>query len=298
MAMGNVNIGRIGVWYGMIDMLSTPDAQKAAQEIEALGYGALWVAEAVGRDPFVSATLLLSATENLALCTGIANIYARDPMTMSAGHKTVCEAFPNRFLLGLGVSHGHLVAGIRKHDWSKPYSYMVEYLERMRSALFMAKGPDVDGDIVLAALRPRMLELSATAAAGAHPYLTTPAHTADARKILGPDPLLAVEQMVILSTDPEVARRIARAGLAMYIRLPNYVNNLKNYGFTDEDFADGGSDRLVDELVVWGDVDAVTARVKEHLDAGADHVCVQVLHESFDAPIPQLTALAGPLLAL
>ena len=187
---------------------------------------------------------------------------------MSAGHKTVCEAFPNRFLLGLGVSHGHLVAGIRKHDWSKPYSYMVEYLERMRSALFMAKGPDVDGDIVLAALRPRMLELSATAAAGAHPYLTTPAHTADARKILGPDPLLAVEQMAILSTDPEVARRIARAGLAMYIRLPNYVNNLKNYGFTDEDFADGGSDRLVDELVVWGDVDAVTARVKEHLDAG------------------------------
>jgi probable F420-dependent oxidoreductase len=277
MARPAVDIGRVGIWYGGIDALPTPEARRAAQVVEELGFGALWLAEAVGRDPFASAAILLSATERLALATGIANIYARDPMTMAAGQKTLAEAFPGRFLLGLGVSHGHLVAGVRKHDWSKPYSYMVEYLQRMDDALFMAVGPEADPGRVLAALGPRMLELSATRANGSHPYFTTPDHTAVAREAMGPDALLAPEQMVVLSTDPSEARRIARAGMKIYLGLPNYTNNLARSGFDESDWADGGSDRLVDAIVAWGDEATIAARVAEHHAAGADHVCVQVL---------------------
>ena len=277
MARPAVDIGRVGIWYGGIDALPTPEARRAAQVVEEIGFGALWLAEAVGRDPFASAAILLSATERLALATGIANIYARDPMTMAAGQKTLAEAFPGRFLLGLGVSHGHLVAGVRKHDWSKPYSYMVEYLQRMDDALFMAVGPEADPGRVLAALGPRMLELSATRANGSHPYFTTPDHTAVAREAMGPDALLAPEQMVVLSTDPSEARRIARAGMKIYLGLPNYTNNLARSGFDESDWADGGSDRLVDAIVAWGDEATIAARVAEHHAAGADHVCVQVL---------------------
>ena len=277
MARPAVDIGRVGIWYGGIDALPTPEARRAAQVVEELGFGALWLAEAVGRDPFASAAILLSATERLALATGIANIYARDPMTMAAGQKTLAEAFPGRFLLGLGVSHGHLVAGVRKHDWSKPYSYMVEYLQRMDDALFMAVGPEADPGRVLAALGPRMLELSATRANGSHPYFTTPDHTAVAREAMGPDALLAPEQMVVLSTDPSEARRIARAGMKIYLGLPNYTNNLARSGFDESDWADGGSDRLVDAIVAWGDEATIAARVAEHHAASAHHVCVQVL---------------------
>jgi probable F420-dependent oxidoreductase len=152
----------------------------------------------------------------------------------------------------MGVSHGHLVAGVRKHDWSKPYSYMVEYLDRMDKALFMAKGPDDDPGRLLAALGPKMLKLAATRANGAHPYFTTPEHTAIARETMGPDALLAPEQMVVLETDPAEARRIARAGMKIYLGLPNYFNNLVRLGFTEDDRADGGSDRLVDAIVAWG----------------------------------------------
>jgi probable F420-dependent oxidoreductase len=277
MARPAVDIGRVGIWYGGIDALPTAEARRAAQVVEELGFGALWLAEAVGRDPFAASAILLSATERLALATGIANIYARDPMTMAAGQKTLAEAFPGRFLLGLGVSHGHLVAGVRKHDWSKPYSYMVEYLRRMDDALFMAVGPESDPGRVLAALGPRMLELSATSANGSHPYFTTPDHTATAREVMGPDALLAPEQMVVLSTDPSEARRIARAGMKIYLGLPNYTNNLARSGFDESDWTDGGSDRLVDAVVAWGDEATIAARVAEHQAAGADHVCVQVL---------------------
>lgn len=291
-----VDLGRVGVWYGAIDALPTPEARRAAQVIEELGYGSLWVAEAVGRDPFVSAAILLSATERLPIATGIANIYARDPMTMVAGQKTLAEAFPNRFLLGMGVSHGHLVAGVRKHDWSKPYSYMVEYLERMDKALFMAKGPDEDPGRLLAALGPKMLKLSAERANGAHPYFTTPEHTAIARETMGADALLAPEQMVVLETDPAEARRIARAGMKIYMGLPNYFNNLMRLGFTEEDRADGGSDRLVDAIVAWGTEEQIAERVAQHHAAGADHVCVQVLQDGTDFPEDQLRRLAPVLL--
>ena len=296
MSKPSVDIGRVGVWYGMIDALPTADAQRAAQVIEELGYGALWVAEAVGRDPFVSSALLLSATKTLPLATGIANIYARDPMTMAAGQKTLAEAFPDRFLLGLGVSHGHLVAGVRKHDYSKPYSHMVEYLDRMDKALFMARGPQADPGRLLAALGPKMLELSATRAQGAHPYFTTPEHTRIARDVMGPDALLAPEQMVVLETDPVEARRIARAGMKIYLGLPNYFNNLVRLGFDESDREGGGSDRLVDAIVAWGTEAQIADRVAEHHRAGADHVCIQVLQDGMAMPEQQLRRLAPILL--
>ncbi len=292
-----VDIGRIGIWYGGVDALPTPEARRAAQVIEELGYGSMWIAEAVGRDPFVSAAVLMSATERLPVATGIANIYARDPMTMAAGQKTLAEAFPGRFLLGLGVSHGHLVAGVRKHDYSKPYSYMVQYLERMDKALFMAKGPDTDPGRLLAALGPKMLELSATAANGSHPYFTTPEHTKIARDVMGPDALLAPEQMVVLETDPTEARRIARAGMKIYLGLPNYYNNLARLGFDESDWSDGGSDRLVDAIVAWGTEEQIASRVAEHHAAGADHVCVQVLTGDMAMPESEWRRLAPALLS-
>lgn len=297
MAKPSTDIGRVGIWYGGIDALTTPEAKRAAQVVEELGFGALWVAEAVGRDPFVSSAVLLSATTRLPLATGIANIYARDPMTMLAGQKTLAEAYPGRFLLGLGVSHHHLVARVRQHDYSKPYSYMVDYLDRMDSALFMARAADDDGGRVLAALGPKMLELSAAKANGAHPYFTTPEHTSTARGILGADALLAPEQMVVLETDATEARRIARAGMAVYLRAPNYLNNLRRLGFGDDDFADGGTDRLVDAIVAWGTEEQVARRVGEHHAAGADHVCVQVLQDGMSMPEAQWRRLAPALLS-
>ncbi len=291
-----IDIGRVGVWYGQIDALSTPDAQRAARLVEELGYGALWIAEAVGRDPFAFAAVLLSATERLPIATGIANIYARDPMTMAAGQKTLAEAFPNRFLLGMGVSHANLVAGIRKHDYSRPYSAMVDYLDRMDDALFMAVGPETDPPRLLAALGPKMLELAAEKANGAHPYFTTPEHTAVAREAMGRDALLAPEQMVVLDTDPTEARRVGRAGMKIYLGLPNYTNNLARLGFDESDWADGGSDRLVDAIVAWGSEDQIAARIAQHHDAGADHVCIQILHDDREAPEAELRALAPALL--
>lgn len=297
MAKPNVDLGRVGLWYGSIDALPTPEARRAVQTAEELGFPSLWVAEAVGRDPFVSAAVLLSATEKLVIATGIANIYARDPMTMAAGQKTLAEAFPGRFLLGLGVSHGHLVAGVRKHDWSKPYSYMVEYLEKMDKAMFMAVGPTEDPGRLLAALGPKMLKLSAERANGSHPYFTTPDHTVIAREAMGPDALLAPEQMVVLETDPTEARRIARAGMKIYLGLPNYFNNLRRIGFTEDDWENGGSDRLVDAIVAWGTPEQIAERVAQHHAAGADHVCVQVLTDNVrEAPIEQWRRLASVLL--
>jgi probable F420-dependent oxidoreductase len=290
-----VDIGRIGIWYGMIDAVPTPDARRAAQIVDELGFGALWIAEAVGRDPMVAASILLGATERLTVATGIANIYARDPMSMAAGQKTLAEAFPGRFLLGLGVSHGHLVAGVRKHDWSKPYSAMVDYLDRMDSALFMAVQPTVAPRRVLAALGPKMLTLAATRADGAHPYFTTPDHTRIARETMGEGHLLAPEQMVVVETDPTEARRIARAGMKIYLGLPNYFNNLRRIGFDESDWSDGGSDRLVDAIVAWGTPAQIAARVAEHHAAGADHVCLQVLQDGFAVPERQWRELRDAL---
>jgi probable F420-dependent oxidoreductase len=295
MAYPSVDIGRFGIWYGMIDSLPTPQAQETAQLVEELGFGALWLAEAVGRDPFVMSSLLLGSTSRLALATGIANIYARDPMTMNACQQSVAEAFPGRFLLGLGVSHGHLVAGIRKHDWTRPYTYMSDYLDRMDAALYFAPKPSEAPGRVLAALGPKMLRLSATKANGAHPYFQTPAHTKLARETMGADALLAPEQMIVLSEDRDEARRIARAGMQIYLGLPNYYNNLARLGFDESDWSDGGSDRLVDAIVAWGSDETVAARIREHHDAGADHVCVQILTDGTPVTEQQFRRLAAML---
>ncbi|MFN0027892.1 MAG: LLM class F420-dependent oxidoreductase [Acidimicrobiales bacterium] len=291
-------LGRVGVWTGALDGHPTRVAQDAARHLEALGYPSLWVPEAVGRDPFVSSANLLAATNTLALATGIANIYARDPMTTVACRNTLAEAYPDRFVLGLGVSHRHLVTNVRKHDYSRPLAYMKAYLADMDSAMFMAAKPAHEPATVLAALGPKMLELSATAAQGAHPYFTTPEHTALARQTMGPGPALAPEQMVVCSTDASEARRIARAGMAVYLRAPNYLNNLMRLGFDASDWADHNqaSDRLVDAIVAWGSTEQIAARVKAHHDAGADHVCIQVLRADRELPLREWAELAPALL--
>jgi probable F420-dependent oxidoreductase len=280
MAASGFELGRIGIWTGVLDAVPSAEAKRLAGLIEELGFPTLWIPETIGRDPFVTAALLLSATSKLNIATGIANIYARDAVTMANTQKTLEEAFPGRFLLGLGVSHEHLVNRVRKHDYDKPYSAMVRYLDDMDGALFLAVGPAERPATVLAALGPKMLRLSAEKASGAHPYFVPVEHTALAREIVGPDALLAPEQMVVLDTDRARARQTARAGMAIYLRAPNYVNNLKRLGFTDDDVADGGSDKLVDAIVACGDVEAVRQRVQAHFDAGASHVCVQVLGDN------------------
>jgi probable F420-dependent oxidoreductase len=232
----------------------------------------------VGRDPLVSSYLLLSGTERITVATGIANIYGRDPMAMNAGWQTVSEAFPGRFLLGLGVSHQPAVEGLRGHTYGPPLATMREYLDAMDGALYLAAAPSTPPQRCLAALGPRMLALAAERTRGAHPYFIPPEHTALARAALGADALLAPEQMVVLETDAARARRIAREAMTRYVpTLPNYTNNLRRLGFTDDDFAGDLSDRLVDAVVAWGDLDAIRTRVQEHNDAGADHVALQVL---------------------
>ena len=293
--MSFVEIGRIGLWTGVLDAHATSKAQEGAQRAEALGFKTLWIPEAVGRDPMVQAANLLAATTTLTIATGIANIYARDPMTMVSGTNCLAEAYPERFLLGLGVSHKHLVFNVRKHDYSKPLSYMKEYLDGMDAALFMAVGPAQKPSRVLAALGPKMLELSRDRADGAHPYFATPEHTKQASEILGEGKLLCPEQMVVLSTDPGEARSIARKAMAVYMRAPNYLNNLLRLGFGEEDFADGGSDRLVDAIVVWGTVDQIGVRVKAHHDAGATHVCLQALRADSALPLQEWEQLSALL---
>ncbi len=271
-----MELGRIGIW-AFLDMLPAREAQAAAREIEDLGFGALWIPEALGREAFTSAGVLLAGSARLVVATGIANIWARDAMAMAGGQKTLCEAYPGRFLLGMGVSHAPLVEGLRGHEYAKPLTAMRRYLDAMDKAPFTAAPPIGECPRVLAALHPKMLELARERTSGSHPYFVTPEHTARARQILGKDRLLAPEQAVLLETDPETARRIARTHMAIYIGLPNYRRNLIATGFAEEDFANGGSDRLVDAIVAWGDIEVIRARVAAHHAAGADHVCLQVL---------------------
>lgn len=293
-----IDIGRVGIWTAAFEAQPAARAQEAAQELESLGFPILWINEATGRDPFVLSTMLLAGTSTLKMATGIANIYARDPMTMAASQKTLAEAYPGRFLLGLGVSSPVLVEKVRKHSYDKPFSYMESYLTAMDEAMYNSVRAAETPRRVLAALGPRMLELSATKADGAHPYLTTPDHTRTAREIIGPDALLAPEQMVVLETDPTKARAIGRTAVGFYLRAPGYLANLRRLGFTEEDWSDpkAASDRLVDAIVAWGDIDTVARRVREHHDAGADHVCVQALRGDRELPMSEWRELASALL--
>jgi probable F420-dependent oxidoreductase len=277
MAQQAMQLGTFGVWTFQLDVLAAARAQETVAELEELGYGAVWYGEAVGREALTKAGLLLAGTKRIVIATGIANIYGRDPITMAAAQKTLFEAYPNRFLLGLGVSHVPLVENVRGHRYDKPVPTMRAYLDAMDQAPYQAVPPPSKPPRVLAALGPKMLQLSAERANGAHPYNTTPKHTADARALLGSGPYLCPEQAVILETDSAKARTIARKFLAIYLTLPNYTNNWLRLGFQESDFSNGGSDKLIDAVIAWGDLKSVLNRIREHHSAGADHVCIQVL---------------------
>lgn len=264
-----------GVWY-FTDAMSSGEAAETAGRIESLGYSTFWLPDTVGRDPFAHIAWLASQTESLQFATGIANIFHRHPGPMKQAANTLAEQSGGRFVLGLGVSHGPLVAGLRGLDYSKPLTKMRDYLAAMDASPFGATAPDEPPLRLLAALGPKMLELSAFASDGAHPYWTTPDHTAMAREIIGPDALLCVEQKVVFSTDADAARAAGIEALGMYATLPNYRNNWKRLGFT-EDEIERRENRFVDAVVVWGDEDRMRAGVQAHYDAGADHVCVQPL---------------------
>lgn len=292
-----MDLGHVGLWTFALDMQPVPEARDAAQEIESLGYAAIWVPEAVGREAVANSAMLLDATERIVIGTGIANLWARDAMAMSGAHKTLTSAHPDRFLLGIGVSHQSAVEGMRGQTYDKPYSTMREYLDRMDSALYFASPPPAEPVRVLAALGPRMLKLAAERASGAHPYFVPVEHTAFAREQMGQGPLLCPEQAVVLETDPGKARDIARAHMGTYLGLPNYTNNLRRLGWGDEDLTAPGSDKLVDAIVAWGDEATIRGRVAAHHEVGADHVCVQVLTaDPRELPLAQWRTLAPVLL--
>lgn len=284
-----VEVGRIGVWVS--GGLLPPDPMEAGRAVaglEELGYQAVWL----GMSP--AGTLeqpegVLAATSKLAVATGIVSIWNHPPATVAAAYHRVTAAYPGRFLLGLGVSHAHLVEQTGQ-EYAHPYRKLVEFLD----GLDTADQPVPAAGRVLAALGPRVLALARDRAAGAHPYLVTPEHTRRAREVLGSGPLLAPEQKVVLDTDPARAREIARGRLGMYLRAPNYIANLRRLGFTDEDISTA-SDRLVDALVAWGDEEAIARRVAEHHAAGADHVCIQALTSEQALPWDQWRALAAAL---
>jgi probable F420-dependent oxidoreductase len=270
-------LGRIGTWSFELERLGAAQARGYVRELETLGIAALWIPEALGsKEVFAHAGLLLAASERLVIATGIANIWARDATAMANGHRALAEAYPRRFLLGLGVSHAPAVK-MRGASYAKPVASMARYLDAMDKAPFTGAAPAETPARVLAALGPRMLRLAGERSIGAHPYFVPVTHTTIARKELGHGPLLAVEQAAVLSTDPAVARATARRHMKRYLSLDNYANNLRRLGWTDADLANDGNDALVDEIVAWGDVQAIRRRVDVHLANGADHVCVQLL---------------------
>lgn len=285
-----MQIGKIGVWY-FTDGMSATDAATAAKRIEGLGYSALWLPETVGRNPFAHAAWLLANTTSLVVATGIANIYHREPGVTLAAQHTLAEQSDNRFLLGLGVSHKPLVEGLRGLSYGKPVSTMRTYLQKMKASPYTAPRTSESPKTVIAALGPKMLELAADEADGAHPYFTSPDHTKMAREIMGPDAWLCVEQKVIMETDSNKARAAARRAASTYQGLPNYRNNWLRMGLSESDINDAGSDKFIDTTFAWGDVSAIQQRIDEHLQAGANHVCVQPIRSDGNIQQPDWDAL-------
>lgn len=270
-------IGPVGVWTSQLERMASVDERDAARRIEAMRAGALWIAETgMSKDIFAHSTLLLSWTERIPIATGIANIWARDAVAMQNGARALADAFPGRFVLGLGISHAPVVKRRTGGTFDRPIERMRAYLDAMDEARYAGPEPAQAAPRVLAALGPRMLRLARDRAAGAHPYFVPVEHTTAARKELGDGPLLAVEQAVVFEEDPVPAREIARTHMAGYLRLDNYVNDLRRLGWSDEEIA-GPSDRLVDAIVAWGPLERIVDRVLTHRKNGADHVCVQPL---------------------
>jgi len=283
-----------GIWSGGLRYGDLATAATMATELESLGYSALWLPD-VGGDLFGALANVLGATSTTTVATGILNVWMHTPEETAAQHVALTAAHGDRFLCGIGISHRPFVDMVNAPGtYQNPVATMAEFLD----GLDVAEVPLASNDRLLAALGPKMLELARTRTAGTHPYLVTPELTAKARAGVDPDGLVASEQGVVLDTNPTSARATARLHLKTYLGLPNYSNNWKRQGFTDEDLADGGSDRLVDALVVWGDEATIAARVQEHRDAGADHVCIQALTDNPAAfPIEQWRALAPALIS-
>ncbi len=295
-----VELGRVGLWTRELRDARRSERERldAVRELEQLGYGAIWMLGGTSGSEFFDMTeSYLSETSRIAVASGILSIWTNPPGDVAAATAGVTARFPGRFLLGLGVSHAHLVENTGQR-YEKPLTKMRDYLDELERT----QRPPVREEMCLAALGPKMLELSAERTCGAHPYFVPVEHTRQARETLGPGPLLAPEQAVVVETDPTRAREIARRHMRYYLAAPNYTNNLRRLGFTDEDFEGGGSERLVDALVAWGSPEAIQRRVQEHLDAGADHVCLQVLPaEQGRMPLDDWRSLAyalGELLRL
>jgi probable F420-dependent oxidoreductase len=292
-------LGRVGLWSFALQRLAARDEQAAARAYEQLGYPALWIPESLGsKEVLAHAALLLNGTSAVPIATGIANIHARDPMAMANGARALGEAFPDRFVLGIGVSHAPSVA-LRGGDYGSPLAQMGAYLDAMAGAQYTGPEPGPPVPLVLAALGPKMLEMAAERADGAHPYFVPVEHTPMARRQLGPAACLATEVTAVLTNDRSAGLAIARAFARHYLALPNYANNLRRLGWSDDDIGNDGSDRIIDAVVAIGDVDAIVRRVKEHLDAGADHVCVQLREEkSTDPALAAYRELAAGLVGL
>lgn len=274
-----VELGTYGIWRHAGGL--TPEL---AREVEALGFGAIWIGGSPSGDLALAGSLL-DATDNLAVATGIVNMWSTPAAEVGASYHRIEAAHPGRFLLGVGIGHPEATSHYRR-----PYATIVDYLDALDAAEVPVAGR------ALAALGPKVLALSAERTAGAHPYLTTPEHTREARALLGDGVLLAPEHKVVLDTDAERARAVGRPVVAKpYLGLRNYTSNLLRLGWAADDIADGGSDRLIDALVAHGDAAAVAARLAEHVDAGADHVCAQVLTAGFRDPLPALRELAEAL---
>jgi len=267
--------GRLGV-FSYLDTLSSGEVAAFARKVESLGYSTLWFPETFGRDPFVTATYILSGTTRLAAATGIAVVWKRDPSAMVGAARTLAELYPGRFILGMGVSGGPFM---KRHgiDYGKPLSFMREYVARMKSAPYYGPRPDEDPPIVLAALRPKMLALAAAESAGTVTALTPPEGIARMREVMGPKKLVLAQQVLMHETDGAVARAAARKFMHFYLGSPTYVEHLRAAGFSDGDLSGGGSDRLIDAMVAWGDETKLRAAIERHLKAGADQVIVGAL---------------------
>jgi probable F420-dependent oxidoreductase len=278
-----MNLGRLGVWSSDIRR-ADPPALQAAAELESLGYGTIWYPAGSGTRGFDIARALLGATEQITVATGITSIWATSAEESNAAFTDLERSHPGRFLLGVGVSHGPMVDQGSPGRYRQPLANTAKYLDDLTSVPRDRR--------ILAALGPKMLDLAKEQTLGSHPYLVTPAITKQTRTTLGDGPLVAVELGVVLETDPARARSIARDYLRMYLGLPNYVNNWLRSGYTAEEVASPGSDRLVDDLIAWGTADEVATRIQAHFEAGADHVCVQVLGGDQPVPIEQWRAIA------
>lgn len=287
-------LGKVGVWLMSASEAPASVERQVALAVEQLGYGAFWFGETAGtKEAFTHAAIVLACTERIQVATGIANVWARDAVAAANGAATLADAWPGRFVLGLGISHAPAVKG-RGHDYGKPVATMRSYLDAMDEATY-APGVAEPPPRVLAALRPKMLEVAKTHAQGAHTYFVTPEHTVRARAALGDGPVLAAEQAVVVDKDPARARATARGYAATYLALPNYLNHLRELGFDDADFKDGGSDALIDAVVPWGEPDELIERIRAHHSAGADHVCVQPIAATIEEQTEHLRLLASGL---